>query len=92
MRLVVWFVMGCLFVVVGRWLYARPNRVIPQSMMETHPKSRDDLSRFVALLFVFVGCASAGFALLEIAPAPGQIILVIGFAFTVAWITFRKRA
>ena len=85
------FVIGCVFVVVGRWLYARPHRVIPQSMMEAHPKSRDDLSRFVALLFVFVGCGSAGFALFEIAPSLGQLILVLGFASAITWMTFRKR-
>lgn len=82
------FVLGCVFVVVGRWLYVHPNRLAPQSRLGA--KSSGDLARFVGVLFVFAGSASAGFALLgTVLGGVSEVILAIGCATVVTWFTFR---
>lgn len=85
------FVLGCVFVVVGRWLYAHPDRLAPQWWLGANSKSSSDLARFLGILFVFVGSASAGFSVLgTVLGGVGEVILALGCATAVTWVTFRR--
>ena len=85
------FVLGCLFVVLGRWLYAHPDRLAPQWWLGAKSKSSTDLARFLGILFVFVGSASAGFSLIgTVLGGVGEVILALGCATLLTWFTFRK--
>jgi hypothetical protein len=85
------FVLGCVFVVVGRWLYAHPDRLAPQWWLGAKSKSSNDLARFLGILFVFVGSASAGFSLFgAVLGGLGEVILALGCATAFTWFTFRK--
>lgn len=85
------FVLGCVFVVVGRWLYAHPHRLAPQWWLGAKSKSSRDFARFLGILFVFVGSASAGFSLFgTVLGGVGEVILALGCATVVTWLTFRR--
>jgi hypothetical protein len=90
---VVVFFVGCSFFILGRWLYAHPDRVVPHWSLGAGSKVSNDFGRFMGILFVWVGCGSALFSLqLEaVVGGLGTLILALGGASIITWLTFRKR-
>ena len=80
---------GCIFVGFGRWLYSNPRRMTPDWWPGANSKTINDFSRFMGIAFVFVGAASASFAITELfVGGLAQVILALACASTITWASF----
>jgi hypothetical protein len=84
------FILGCVFIVFGRWLYANPRILAPSWWLGANSGMMRDLSRFMGIAFVFVGAASATFSIAAVFLGEFlQFILALVCASAVTWVSFR---
>lgn len=83
--------MGCLFVVIGRWLYKHPRKLAPASF-SGNAVFLNDVGRFVGILMTFVGASAALFAMSDrFLPAALAMPLVLGLSSVLTWLCFRSK-
>jgi uncharacterized membrane protein len=84
------FILGCLFILFGKWLYANPRILAPSWWAGANPGRMKDFSRFLGVAFVFAGAASATFSIAAVFLGGFvQFILALVCASTVTWVSFR---
>jgi hypothetical protein len=89
---VVVVLMGFLFVVFGRWLYANPQRLFPAYLPGANSTAMLDLARFLGILAVFVGGSSLMFSLLGMfMDGFLEVIIALPVSFVFTWFCFRSQ-
>lgn len=84
-------IVGVLFIALGRWVYERPQMIIPKwSWPRPESQSGEDFARFFGVLGVFVGTQIAVTLINgSLFHGFGDPIFSLGIAFAVTWANFR---
>ena len=83
--------LGCLFVVAGRWLYKHPQKLAPASF-GGNAVVLTDLGRFMGILLTFVGACAVLFAISDrFLTGVLEVPLVLGLSSVLIWLCFRSK-
>jgi hypothetical protein len=86
------FLLGILFIVLGRALHSRPQWLFPD-YWPLASTTKNDFAKFMSISLVFVGSAAALFQLAELMPVKTFVptVLVLPSSFLLTWLCFRSK-
>ena len=84
------FILACIFIAVGTWLYRNPRKLTPSWWLGANSGAQKDLAKFLGIAMVFVGTANLIFCIAGILVGEfTQVILALLGAPTITWMFFR---